>query len=156
MRFFVDDVTDITWNTQAFDSLVLPHAQQDLKRLILGFARSQSNRQDTFDDVIHGKGRGVIMLLRGPPGVGKTLTAESIAEVMEVPLYVLSAGDLGTTARKVEDTLNDVFTMIPRWGAIILLDEADVFMEARDAVDLQRNELVSIFLRFLEYYEVWS
>ena len=156
MRFFVDDLTDITWNTQAFSSLVLPHAQQDLKRLILGVARSQSSRQDTFDDVIYGKGRGVIMLLRGPPGVGKTLTAESIAEVMKVPLYVLSAGDLGTTAKKVEDTLKDIFLMIPRWGAIVLLDEADVFMEARDAVDLQRNELVSIFLRLLEYYEVWS
>ena len=156
MRFFVDNLTDITWNTQAFSSLVLPHAQQDLKRLILGVARSQSSRQDTFDDVIYGKGRGVIMLLRGPPGVGKTLTAESIAEVMKVPLYVLSAGDLGTTAKTVEDTLKDIFMMIPRWGAIVLLDEADVFMEARDAVDLQRNELVSIFLRLLEYYEVWS
>ncbi|KAI9371163.1 P-loop containing nucleoside triphosphate hydrolase protein [Aspergillus egyptiacus] len=153
MRFFVDAVTDITWNTQAFDSLVLPHAQQDLKRLILGFARSQSSRQATFDDVIHGKGRGVIMLLKGPPGVGKTLTAESVAEVMKVPLYTLSAGDLGTNARNVEDALKNILTMIPRWGAIILLDEADVFMEARDTVNLQRNELVSTFLRLLEYYE---
>ncbi|PYH44104.1 ATP-binding protein [Aspergillus saccharolyticus JOP 1030-1] len=93
------------------------------------------------------------MLLSGPPGVGKTLTAESVAEIMQVPLYILSAGDLGTTPQTVENTLRDVLTMIPRWGAIILLDETDVFMEARDTRDLKRNELVSIFLRLLEYYE---
>ncbi|KAJ5762273.1 uncharacterized protein N7511_005655 [Penicillium nucicola] len=38
-------------------------------------------------------------------------------------------------------------------GAVLLLDEADVFMQARDATDLERNGLVSIFLRMLEYYE---
>ncbi|PLB53311.1 P-loop containing nucleoside triphosphate hydrolase protein [Aspergillus steynii IBT 23096] len=153
LEFFVDSVTDIAWNTKAFDSLVLPHAQQGLKRLILGIAQAQSNKSDTFDDVIQGKGRGVIMLLKGPPGVGKTLTAESVAEAMRVPLYILSAGDLGTDSATVESKMRDVMSMIPRWGAIILLDEADVFMEARDTIDLKRNELVSIFLRLLEYYE---
>ncbi|RAH64471.1 ATP-binding protein [Aspergillus aculeatinus CBS 121060] len=153
LAFFVDGVKDIVWDAHAFDSLVLPHEQRDLKKLVLGFARAQARSRDAFDDVIHGKGRGVIMLLSGPPGVGKTLTAESVAEVMQVPLYVLSAGDLGTTPERVENTLRDVLTMIPRWGAIILLDEADVFMEARDTLDLKRNELVSIFLRLLEYYE---
>lgn len=151
---FVDRVQDITWDAKAFDSLVLPHAQQGCKRLILGMAQVQSRQRDTFDDVIQGKGRGVIMLLRGPPGVGKTLTAESVAEVMKVPLYILSAGDLGTDPKAVETKLRDIMSMIPRWGATVLLDEADVFMEARDTVDLKRNELVSIFLRLLEYYEV--
>ena len=94
------------------------------------------------------------MQLSGPPGVGKTLTAESVAEVMKVPLYVMSAGDLGTTARSVEGNLKDILRMVPKWDAVLLLDEADVFMEARSATDLQRNELVSIFLRMLEYYEV--
>lgn len=94
------------------------------------------------------------MLLSGPPGVGKTLTAESVAEVMRVPLYVLSAGDLGTRASTVEENLKDILRIVPKWGAVLLLDEADVFMEARNSTDLARNELVSIFLRMLEYYEV--
>ncbi|OJJ38081.1 hypothetical protein ASPWEDRAFT_179685 [Aspergillus wentii DTO 134E9] len=153
LEFDLDGVKDIVWDSRAFDSLVLPNTQQDLKKLILAFAQSQSRRQDAFDDVIQGKGRGVIMLLRGPPGVGKTLTAESVAEVMKVPLYVLSAGDLGTNSSRVEDSLKDILCMVPRWGAVLLLDEADVFMEARDKTDLERNELVSIFLRLLEYYE---
>lgn len=147
---------DIKWDARAFDSLVLPHAQQDLKQLILAFADAHSEHLDGFDDIIQGKGRGVIMLLSGPPGVGKTLTAESVAEVMKVPLYVLSAGDLGTSPSKVEDSLKDILSIVPRWNAVLLLDEADVFMEARNATDLGRNELVSIFLRMLEYYEVRS
>jgi hypothetical protein len=36
---------------------------------------------------------------------------------------------------------------------VLLLDEADVFMEARSSHDLDRNKLVAIFLRLLEYFE---
>lgn len=43
--------------------------------------------------------------------------------------------------------------MVVRWRAILLLDECDVFLEARSLYDLERNKLVSIFLRTLEYYE---
>ncbi|KAL2840684.1 P-loop containing nucleoside triphosphate hydrolase protein [Aspergillus pseudoustus] len=153
LEFYLDGVTDIVWNSHAFDSLVLPHAQQDLKQLILAFANAQSKKLKAFDDVVQGKGRGFIMLLSGPPGVGKTLTAESVAEVLKVPLYVLSAGDLGTDAPQLENKLKDILSIVPKWGAVLLLDEADVFMEARSNADLQRNELVSIFLRLLEYYE---
>ncbi|KAF9883009.1 hypothetical protein FE257_004322 [Aspergillus nanangensis] len=153
LEFYLDGVRDIVWDSRAFDSLVLPQGQQNLKQLILAFAKAQSKQLDVFDDVVQGKGRGIIMQLSGPPGVGKTLTAESVAEVMKVPLYVLSAGDLGTTASHVEDAMKDILRMVPKWGAVLLLDEADVFMEARNSTDLARNELVSIFLRLLEYYE---
>lgn len=154
LSFYLDSTREIEWDAQAFDSLVLPQGQENLKDLILAIAKSQSKQMDNFDDVVQGKGRGIIMQLRGPPGVGKTLTAESVAEVMKVPLYVMSAGDLGTNADAVERSLKNILRMIPKWGAVLLLDEADVFMEARSATDLKRNELVSIFLRMLEYYEV--
>jgi len=38
-------------------------------------------------------------------------------------------------------------------ATVVLLDEADVFLEERDLKDLNRNALVSIFLRVLEYYQ---
>jgi AAA+ superfamily predicted ATPase len=120
--------------------------------LLLAIAKAQSKQLDGFDDVVRGKGRGIILQLSGPPGVGKTLTAESVDEVMKVPLYAMSAGDLGTHDDAVEHSLKNILRMVPKWGAI-LLDEADVFMEARSPTDLERNELVSIFLRMLEYYE---
>jgi SpoVK/Ycf46/Vps4 family AAA+-type ATPase len=43
--------------------------------------------------------------------------------------------------------------MATEWDAVILLDEADVFMAERDPSDIARNELVSIFLRELEYFK---
>lgn len=150
LNFFVNAVHDISWNEGAFDRLVLP-AQQ--KELILGFVESQQDEMNQFDDVIEGKGRGMILLLCGPPGVGKTLTAESCAEEMRVPLYMMSAGDLGLDPRTVETSLKDILEMCTKWNAILLLDEADVFLEERSLHELERNKLVSIFLRVLEYYE---
>lgn len=85
----------------------------------------------------------MIILLDGPPGVGKTLTAESLAEVMRAPLYTMSAGELGTQDERVERRLSDVLEMATMWNAILLIDEADVFMEERSVHDLERNELVS-------------
>ena len=89
----------------------------------------------------------------GSPGVGKTLTAEAIAEKMKVPLVILSAGDLGLEPRHVELKLQNTLDICTRWNAILLLDEADVFLEERSLHELERNKLVSIFLRVLEYYE---
>lgn len=150
LEFFVDSIQDIVWNEDAFTSLVAPQEQKDL---ILAFTESQAKNKQGFDDVIQGKGRGIIMLLSGPPGVGKTLTAESVAETMKVPLYMMSAGDLGSCASDIESSLGTVLEMNTKWNAVLLLDEADVFLEARSAQDLERNQLVSVFLRLLEYYE---
>ncbi|KAK3705883.1 hypothetical protein LTR37_013036 [Vermiconidia calcicola] len=150
LNFFVNAVQDISFSTKAFDSLVL---QNNQKELVRGFTATQHSYQSQFDDVIQGKGRGIILLLCGPPGVGKTLTAESVAEDMKVPLYMMSAGDLGLDPRHVESKLQGILDMCTRWNAILLLDEADVFLEERSLHELERNKLVSIFLRVLEYYE---
>ncbi|TID15879.1 P-loop containing nucleoside triphosphate hydrolase protein [Venturia nashicola] len=85
LNFFIGSTTEIAWNEGAFNRLVLPPLQ---KELILGFTESQNcykDNEDAFDDVIEGKGKGMILLLCGPPGVGKTLTTESVAEEMKVP-----------------------------------------------------------------------
>ncbi|KAL8909443.1 MAG: hypothetical protein Q9171_005041 [Xanthocarpia ochracea] len=150
LSFSINSVDEIKWNESAFESLVLPN---DQKELILALTESQVANKDSFDDVIQGKGRGMIMLLSGPPGVGKTLTAESVAENMRAPLYMMSAADLGLESSNVEASLSNVLEMSTKWNAVLLLDEADVFLEQRSAHDLERNKLVSIFLRMLEYYE---
>ncbi|KAM0804807.1 putative AAA family ATPase [Usnea florida] len=150
LTFSIGSVSDIVYSENAFQNLVLP---EDHKELILALAESQVQHRDSFDDVIQGKGKGMIMLLSGPPGVGKTLTAESVAETMRAPLYMMSAGDLGTASHQVERSLSNVLEMASKWNAVLLLDEADVFLEQRSSHDLERNKLVSIFLRILEYYE---
>lgn len=95
----------------------------------------------------------MILLLSGPPGVGKTLTAEAVAENMKVPLYMMSAGDLGTRPDDVEYNLANILDIVAKWKAILLIDECDVFLETRSAHDMERNRIVSIFLRLLEYYQ---
>lgn len=140
---------------------------------------SASSDSAVFDDFIEGKGRGLCMLLCGPPGVGKTYTAEAITEKAEVPLYMVSAGELGTEPSQVDGALDQALELCRRWGAMLLLDEADVFLGKRgfggQEASVLRNELVSsrlalepprslglasnctdtrkVFLRRLEYFQ---
>ncbi|KAI1392918.1 P-loop containing nucleoside triphosphate hydrolase protein [Hypoxylon trugodes] len=148
--FNVDELQETSWNDASYDNLVLP---VDEKELLMSFADKERVREAGFDDFVKNKGKGVIILLYGPAGVGKTLTAEGVAEKSRVPLYVLSAGELGSTAGKVEGALQTALKCCQLWGAMLLLDEADVFLEARGSDNVERNELVSIFLRQLEYYQ---
>lgn len=74
-EFHVDLVSDIVFDSQAFDSLLLP---EDYKQQVLSLVRVQEDSNFTFDDFIKGKGRGLIFLLYGEPGVGKTLTAGKV------------------------------------------------------------------------------
>ncbi|KAI0544511.1 hypothetical protein F4679DRAFT_35659 [Xylaria curta] len=103
-------------------------------------------------DLIRGKGRGLVILLHGAPGVGKTATAEAVALWHRKPLFVITCGDLGFTPQGVEASLSEIFRLAHRWNCILLLDEADVFLSQRETNALQRNALVSVFLRVLEYY----
>lgn len=64
----------------------------------------------------------------------------------------MTAGDLGTTAAELEKSLGGVLTLCSTWDALVLLDEADIFLEARSSTEIQRNALVCVVLRLLEYY----
>jgi len=72
---------------------------------------------------------------------------------MHRPLYSIGAGELGETPSEIESELEKVLELAAKWGAILLLDECDIFLEARTAADIARNRLVSIFLRQLEYFQ---
>lgn len=127
--------------------------------------------RDMSADVIEGKGNGLTILLHGGPGTGKTLRAESVAELAEKPLYRVTCGDIRTDAEAVEKYLESVLHIGTIWKAgtlyhvpqrcikvadgaqVALFDENDVFQEERSQADLQRNALVSVFLRVLEYYD---
>ncbi|KAL8381577.1 hypothetical protein RB595_005724 [Gaeumannomyces hyphopodioides] len=145
----VDRIRDVAWNDQAFQSLV---ADEDMKELVLALVTNQLT-SETATDLIDSKGNGLIMLLHGSPGTGKTFTAESVAEIARKPLYSVTCGDIGTEPEVVEQYLAKVFNLGKIWDCVVLLDEAEVFLEQRTLQDLKRNALVSVFLRQLEYYE---
>lgn len=80
------------------------------------------------------------------------MTADAIAEERERPLMMISA-ELGTNAEELEGGLTDILEISKVWRAILLLDEAEVFLEARSLNDLHRNAMVTVFLRLLEYHQ---
>ncbi|POR38154.1 ATPase family AAA domain-containing protein 3B [Tolypocladium paradoxum] len=154
LDFFIDNVSDIDWNTQCFEQLVLPQSHKDLVQALVDehTKRSADPNSAGFEDIVKGKSRGLILVLHGPPGVGKTLTAECVAEFSKRPLYIVSSGDLDTNPSVLDERLGRTLDLASTWKAVLLIDEADVFLERRSLHDLQRNGLVSIFLRTLEYY----
>lgn len=146
-RFALDGLSEIAFRTDAFEKLVLPEEDKELVKAIV------SDDGSDFSDIIDGKGGGSIFLLHGPPGQGKTLTAEAIAEELQRPLYSISVGELGTDPDSLESTLREILDVATVWNAVLLLDEADIFLEERDEKDIVRNAMVGVFLRLLEYHQ---
>lgn len=72
---------------------------------------------------------------------------------MKKPLYSMTAGELGHTADKVEENLHRVLEISTKWGAVLLLDECDVFLEQRTISDIERNKLVSGMMGFSVFTE---
>ncbi|KAJ3792852.1 P-loop containing nucleoside triphosphate hydrolase protein [Lentinula aff. detonsa] len=148
LEFDVEKINDVNWNQDAFANLVLP---EDRKHLLQSLIEAHHGKIG-FDDFIKGKGQGLVINLFGPPGVGKTFSAEATSEHVKQPLYLIGAGDLGTTAANLDLALERVFEVATAWKAIVLIDEADVFLEQRSLHDLERNAMVAVFLRHVEYY----
>lgn len=151
----IDKLSEVKCDTEAFKYLVLDDGLKlTVKALIGKFASSNGQVSPWPNDFVRNKGEGRIFLLHGSPGVGKTCTAECVAELTRRPLLSLTSGDISTSmsSNSVERNLNYFLTLGERYGALVLLDEADVYLEERRTRDLRRNGLVSIFLRALEYY----
>jgi hypothetical protein len=152
LEFSLLGIQEIEWRKEDFRSLVLPHCiKEKVKDLV---SHHQLHEAHTIKNSFSSKGMGLNIVLHGPPGVGKTLTCEAVAEQLERPLYVISAGKIGSIAESVEQYLHDTFVMAHKWGAIVLLDNADAFLQARQPDDIHRNSIVSVFLRYLEYHQV--
>ena len=110
--------------------------------LVNGHGTSASKDDDnglTVDDIVAKKGKGLVILLygeiphlslvgktadyrgTGPPGVGKTSTAETVAIAACKPLFSISVADVGTKAKKVEANLAKLFDLATSWQAILLM-----------------------------------
>jgi AAA+ superfamily predicted ATPase len=131
---------DTIWN-----KLVLPENDLDFIHMLL------SSTSVNISDIVHGKAKGIIVLCSGGPGLGKTLTAEASSEAFKKPFYSVQCSQLGIDPESLEKSLLKVLVRASRWEAILLLDEADVYVRRR-SIDIQQNAIVGVFLRVLEYY----
>jgi hypothetical protein len=144
LRAHVTQLTEYQYDRDMGNRLVLPDEDRALIEIFLA-------HKSTFADVVAGKGGGSVVLCTGGPGLGKTLTAEIYSEVSAKPLYTVQCSQLGTEPDEIEGNLLKCMARAERWGAILLLDEADVYIRTRGD-DLTQNAIVGVFLRVLEYY----
>nr|POF17387.1 hypothetical protein CFP56_76109 [Quercus suber] len=111
------------------------------------------------------------------PLMQQSVDKSAVAEEMHQPLYMVNASELGETVTEVEQSLDQICELATKWNAILLLDECDIFLEARSTSNIRRSHLVSgkfeptnrlrlaqfgyiltggrgcvVFLRQLEYY----
>ncbi|RYP71351.1 hypothetical protein DL771_004839 [Monosporascus sp. 5C6A] len=149
----------VGFQRKMIENLVMDEGRRKtLKSLTESFARLNHHgkvlSQELWTaDFVEQKGNGLIFLLHGGPGVGKTFTAECIAHSLERPLMVLTTSDIGTQPETVEQRLERNFKRAKSWNAVLLIDEADVFLAQRSISDLHRSSLVASFLRALEFYD---
>lgn len=141
----VSQMKEYVYNTELGDKLVLPELHRDLLDILV------TDMDIIQEDFVEGKSGGTTILCKGAPGLGKTLTAEVFSEMVSKPLYRVHSGQLGINAKTVEEALNLILKRAQRWGAILLLDEADVFVRERGN-DIDHNAVVASFLRTLEYF----
>ncbi|KAK6088730.1 AAA family ATPase [Seiridium cupressi] len=138
--------------------LILPPGHKEMVRAVVenhatgSRATVRMTKKTAEVDIVRGKGKGCIILLHGEPGVGKTSTAECVAAFTKRPLFPITCGDIGYEPDEVERNMEKHFNLAHKWGCVMLLDEADVFLAKRSREDIKRNGLVSVFLRILEYY----
>ncbi|KAF2239955.1 P-loop containing nucleoside triphosphate hydrolase protein [Viridothelium virens] len=138
----------------AIDYLVMKESKKDVIKAIATVYTDTSDTTNRFRaDFVRNKGEGQIILLHGPPGTGKTLTAEAIAEYTRRPLLSITGADLGDDPSDMEQVLLETFRKANDWDAIILLDEADIYLQQRSTDSLERNSVVTVFLRALEYFQ---
>jgi hypothetical protein len=142
----VEDLEEYKFDDTALERLVIPDTHRETLQTIF----RQANNQ-LFGDLLDNKHGGMIILANGPPGVGKTFTAEVFAEYTHRPLYVMEVGELGTNLANIEQALGLIFARATRWNAVLLFDEADIFMQKRGD-DLERSAIVGVFLRLLDYF----
>lgn len=151
-RLFIDQLTPIAWRPSPMDELILPTTQKKVLQALVGSHLFPAQARDEWGL----KGKGLVILLHGTPGSGKTLTAETAAEFTRRALLKISLAELRDDDRLEENMLR-FQRYASTWQAIVLIDEADVFLEARSSGpgkdSAERNGLVAMFLRTLEYFQ---
>ncbi|KAF4939027.1 Cell division cycle protein 48-like protein [Colletotrichum fructicola] len=151
-RFFLDNLDPVEWIDNAWDSLILEKKQKSVIQALITSHTYPDNPRNQPEQ----KGKGLVVLLHGTPGCGKTLTAELAAEAQKTALIIASLGELNreNSAIMFERELQRFMQYATIWKAVLLLDEADVFLEKREdnPGSAERNALVAVFLKQLEYF----
>lgn len=103
-------------------------------------------------------GRGISVICSGPPGTGKTMSAQVIAGELNLELYKIDLSQIiSKYIGETEKNLNEIFSEAKKSNAILFFDEADALFGKRSAVndskDRYANIEVSYLLQKIEEYD---
>ncbi len=147
--------------SDAFSHLQLP---DDHKRIIQAAVHSHLRRHQIerkiqsiddgeirTQDFILSKGRGLLIMLHGEPGVGKTATAEAVSQSTQRPLFSISCSTLQNyrAGKSTEERIMEIFRLAHLWDCVLLMDEADVFLSSRSLPGGRDSMVSSMSLNFL-------
>lgn len=142
----------------SWDDLVLPPEAHARVRAVAAAAAHRERVLGAWGFGRHAHGRGLVALLTGPSGTGKTLAASVVAADLGLDLYRV---DLSRVVSKyigeTEQNLDRIFDAAAAGNAIVLFDEADALLgkrsEVRDARDRYANIEVAYLLQRIETYD---
>lgn len=143
----------------SWDEIVLPDEQKDLLR--------NACNQVKFRTVVYGEwgfekklayGKGLSMLFAGPPGTGKTMSAQVVAKELRMELYKIDLSQvISKYIGETEKNLHEIFREAQKSGAVLFFDETDALFgkrsEVKDAHDKYANIETAYLLQKMEEYE---
>ncbi|TFV58033.1 endopeptidase La [Mycobacterium sp. PS03-16] len=145
IRTWLDTVLDLPWNQRTEDSTDLQaardilnadhHGLDDVKDRIVEYLAVRARRAQRGMAVVGGRGSGAVMVLAGPPGVGKTSLGESIARALGRTFVRVALGGVrdeaeirghrrtyvGALPGRIVRAIGEAGSMNP----VVLLDEID-------------------------------
>lgn len=145
IRTWLDTVLDLPWNVKTEDSTDLKgareildadhHGLDDVKDRIVEYLAVRSRRAQRGMAVVGGRGSGAVMVLAGPPGVGKTSLGESVARALGRKFVRVALGGVrdeaeirghrrtyvGALPGRIVRAIGEAGSMNP----VVLLDEID-------------------------------
>lgn len=144
IRTWLDTVLDLPWNVKTEDSTDLKaardildadhHGLDDVKDRIVEYLAVRTRRAQRGLQVVGGRGSGAVMVLAGPPGVGKTSLGESVARALGRKFVRVALGGVrdeaeirghrrtyGALPGRIVRAIGEAGSMNP----VVLLDEID-------------------------------
>ncbi|WP_094289096.1 endopeptidase La [Mycobacterium lehmannii] len=145
IRTWLDTVLDLPWNVHTEDSTDLRtareildadhHGLEDVKDRIVEYLAVRARRAQRGLQVVGGRGSGAVMVLAGPPGVGKTSLGESVARALGRKFVRVALGGVrdeaeirghrrtyvGALPGRIVRAIGEAGSMNP----VVLLDEID-------------------------------
>ncbi|WP_026256032.1 endopeptidase La [Mycobacterium sp. 155] len=145
IRTWLDTVLELPWNVKTEDSTDLKgareildadhHGLDDVKDRIIEYLAVRARRTQRGMAVVGGRGSGAVMVLAGPPGVGKTSLGESVARALGRKFVRVALGGVrdeaeirghrrtyvGALPGRIVRAIGEAGSMNP----VVLLDEID-------------------------------